>query len=75
MATALLGHIDQFELADEQWPQYVERLEHFFVANDIIREDKAVKRQVTFLSVVGCSTYNLLQSLIAPQKPTDKMFE
>ena len=75
MATALLGHIDQFDPADEQWPQYVERLEQFFVANDITGDGKAVKRRATFLSVVGRSTYNLLRSLIAPQKPTEKTFD
>ena len=75
MATALLGHIDQFDPADEQWPQYVERLEQLFVANDVTGDDKAVKRRATFLSVVGRSTYNLLRSLLAPKKPTEKTFE
>ena len=64
MATALLGHIDQFDPAGEQWPQYVERLEQFFVANEITGDGKAVKRRATFLSVVGRCTYNLLRSLI-----------
>ena len=52
MATALLGHIDQFDPVGEQWPQYVNRLEQFFVANDITGESKAVKRRETFLAVV-----------------------
>ena len=52
----------------------MERLEQFFVANDITGEDKAVKRRATFLSLVGRSAYNLLRSLIAPAKPTDKTF-
>ena len=52
----------------------MERLEQFFVANDITGEDKAVKRRATFLSLVGRSAYNLLLSLIAPAKPTDKTF-
>ena len=65
MATALLGHIEQFDPAVEQWTQYVERLEQFFVANDVIGDDKAVKRRAAFLSVVGRDTYNLLRSLIA----------
>ena len=72
MATGLLGQIDQFDSAVEEWPQYVERLEQFFVANDITGEDKAVKRRATFLSVVGRGTYNLLRSIIAPAKPTEK---
>ena len=68
MATALLGHIEQFDPAVEQWTQYVERLEQFFVANDIIGDNKAVKWRANFLSVVGHNAYNLLRSLIAPRK-------
>ena len=45
MATGLLGHIEPFDSAAEEWPQYVERLEQFFVANDITGEDNAVKRR------------------------------
>ena len=69
----LLGHIEQFDSAVEQWTQYVERLEQFFVANDVIGDDKAVKRRATFLLVVGRDAYNLLRSLKAPA--TDRTFE
>ena len=74
MATGLLGHIEPFNWAAEEWPQYVERLEQFFVANDITGEDNAVKRRATFLTVVGRSAYNLLRSLITPEKPTAKTY-
>ena len=67
MATGLLGHIEPFDSVAEEWPQYVERLEQFFVANDITGEDNAVKRRATFLTVVGRSAYNLLRSLIVPE--------
>ena len=75
MATAILGHIDQFDAVGDQRPQYVERLEQFFVANDITGESKAVKRRATFLAVVGRTTYNLLRSLLAPKTPTDQTFK
>ncbi len=76
MATALLRHIEQFDPAVEQWTQYVERLEQFFVAtNDVTGEDKKDKRRATFLSVMGRDAYNLLRSLIAPEKPSEKSFE
>ena len=75
MATALLGQIESYDSAQEEWPQYVERLEQFFVANEITGEAKAEKRRATFLSVVGCSSYTLLRSLIAPAKPAEKTFE
>ncbi len=51
MATALLGHLEQFDSALEEWPQYVEQ---FFVANDITGDDNAIKKRATFLAVVGC---------------------
>ena len=35
---ALLGKIEQFDLEQEEWLQYVERLEQFFEANDITGE-------------------------------------
>ena len=34
-ATGTLGRVDEFDGNKEEWPQYVERLEHFFVANGI----------------------------------------
>ena len=75
MATGLLGHIEEFDPAVEEWKQYVERLEQFLQANDITGADKAVKRRATFLSVIGRSAYNLLRSLLAPTKPTEKTYE
>ena len=64
-----------YDHSQEEWIQYVERLEQFFQANDVVGEDKAVKRRATFLSIVGRSSYNLLGSLPSPAKPTDKTFE
>ena len=71
----LLGRLDQFEPELEEWPQYVEWLVQFFEANDITRDNKAVKCCATFLSVIGPAPYKLLWSLIAPTKPTDKTFK
>ena len=41
---ALLGKIEQYDLEQEEWPQYVERLEQFFEANDLTGDSKADKR-------------------------------
>ena len=43
MATALLGQIESYDSAQEEWPQYVERLEQFFVVNEITDEAKSEK--------------------------------
>ena len=53
----------------------MERLEQFLQANDVTGDDKADKRRATFLSVIGRSSYNLLRSLLAPVKPTEKTFD
>ena len=52
---ALLGSVDQFDPAVEDWAHYVERLGHFFSANGIVGDSEATtaKRRSTFLSVIG----------------------
>jgi len=70
-ATGTLGHIEEFGGNNEDWPQYVERLEHFFAANSI--EDEGKKRAV-FLSVVGAATYKTLRNIVSPAKPGDKTY-
>ena len=72
---ALLGKIEQFDPEQEEWPQYVERLEQFFEANDHTGDAKADKRRATFLSVIGPAPYKLLRSLLAPSKPKEKRYE
>ena len=40
--SGLLGKIDYFDPELEEWSQYVERLEQFFMANRIVGEEKTV---------------------------------
>ena len=47
---ALLGKIEQYDPEQEEWPQFVERLEQFFEANDLTGDDKANKRRATLIS-------------------------
>lgn len=49
---------------------YVERFEHFAEANDV----PAMKKVAVFLSVIGSTTYGLLRSLLAPDKPGSKQY-
>ena len=67
----LLGKVDEFDCTKEDWTQYVERLDHFFVANDITDEGK---KRAVLLSVVGSSTYALLRNLVQPAKPGEKTY-
>ena len=71
---AVLGKVNVFDPEHEEWPQYVERLDQFFEANDLTGDDKATKRRATFLTVIGPGPYKLLRSLISPAKPTDKTY-
>ena len=66
MAT-LLGSIEQFNPKQDDWLEYVERLEQYFLANDI-----AEKKQTELLTIIGPETYSLLRNLITPEKPETK---
>ena len=71
----LLGKVESFDPELEEWPQYVERLEHFFEANGLTGDDSMAKRRSTFLSVIGPAPYKLLRSLLSPERPNEKTFE
>ena len=67
---ALIGKIEEYD-EKESWIEYTERLEQYFVANEIT--DSGKKRAV-LLSVCGAKTYKLIRNLVNPRKPTDKSF-
>ena len=69
---AQIGRVGEFDQKLESWEQYAERLGHFLDANSI---QDATKKRSVFLSVIGLTTYKLLASLIAPDKPGDKEYE
>ena len=56
----------------DDWVEYVERLEHFFKANEIDTEDK---KKSIMLSSCGSKTYKLFRSLLTPVKPGDTSWE
>ena len=67
MATGTtIGHIEQYRPENELF-SYLERLEQFFIANDI--QDKA-----TFLSLIGSQAYSLLKNLVSSTLPKDKSY-
>ena len=69
---AVHGVVGQFNEEAEEWPAYCERLMHYFTANDV-KTDK--KRRAILLSVCGAHIYQLVCSLVSPEKPADKTFE
>ena len=68
----LHGTVAVFDGTQEEWIDYAERLDSYFIANDI--RDAAKKRAI-LLNAVGPSTYRLIKTLCLPGKPTDHSFE
>ncbi len=65
------GKVEEYD-ESEEWPQYCERLENFFDANEVT--DGGKKRAI-LLTVCGAKIYKLIKDLVSPQKPKDKSFE
>ena len=65
------GSLGSFDKNNEQWPMYCERVDLYLAANNINNGDQ---RRAVLLSVCGPATYQLIRSLVAPGKPTDKTF-
>ena len=72
MATATVGTLSEFVELDGDWIEYVERLEHFFLANNIVGAER--KRSI-LLSACGAKTYKLIRNLATPRKPGELSFE
>ena len=60
------GKLEQFHVGQEDWESYEERLQQYFVANDIA---EAEKQRAILLSACGQSTYKVIRNLVAPKKP------
>ena len=68
----MFGKVEEFNSEKDDWPTYVEWLNHFFKANSITTNEQ---KQSVFLSVIRPATYKLLQSLLSPVKPGDKPYK
>ena len=62
------GHIGEFNNQVEDCRSYTERLQNYFLANDIKNE---AKQRAVLLSVCGPRTYKLIRSLLSLQEPKD----
>uniref|UniRef100_H2ZYX7 Peptidase A2 domain-containing protein n=1 Tax=Latimeria chalumnae TaxID=7897 RepID=H2ZYX7_LATCH len=61
------------ELKDgESWTEYIERLGHYFIANDIADE---TKRKAILFTVCGSKPYSLIKSLTSPAGPVNNSFQ
>ncbi|CAH3183162.1 unnamed protein product, partial [Porites lobata] len=82
MASPLLGSVGEFDPSSETFTAYLERLDQFFVANDIGKcADDATaavvraanqKKVAVMISVIGKKTYSTLRDLCSPENPKKK---
>ena len=71
MAVAF-GRLEEFNVAEDEWNHYVERLGHYFAANEI---DDPDRKKAILLSVCGSHTYRLMRNLVTPDRPGDKSYD
>ena len=74
---AVIGTVGEFDDKSDTWTNYIDRLDQFFIANDISapQAGHSDKRKAILLSCVGPKTYNLLCNLVQPDKPGDKSYD
>ena len=70
-ALPLQGSMDIFNPDVDDWSAYVERLESFFLANEI----KDNKNVAFLITVIGTKAYSLLRNILAPAKAVDKSYK
>ena len=66
------GRVTAFNQSKEDWRSYTERLKHYFVANEVVDNDKKCS---ILLSVCGPATYRLLRSLAGADKINTEPYE
>jgi len=83
-ATGVFGRVGEFSPERETFRSYVERMDMFFMANNIVEEqgegneeaNLAVqkRKRAIFLIEIGQEAYSTLSNLLAPVKPRDTPF-
>ena len=66
------GSVGEFALGKETWLSYAERLDQYFLTNNLQAHEK---KRAILLSVCGASTYQMICNLVSPQKPSEKTFD
>ena len=68
---SLHGTLSSYDPTKESWSIYIERLNQYFIANDVV---DATKKRDILLSACGPKTYKLVRSL-ADDKPDSKSYD
>lgn len=84
MASPLVGSVGEFDSSTETFTAYCERLEQYFVANNIgeypadataaVIAAANKKKVAVTISVIGKKIYGTLRDLCSPENPKDKTF-
>ena len=73
MATSYFGTIGPYEVEKgEEFSNYIERIEQFFIANNVTEENK---KAAILLSVIGAETYAIVKKLSSPETTSNRTFE
>ena len=66
------GSLSPFDPSTEDWTSYTQRMNHYFVANDVA--DGAKKRSI-LLSACGATTYKIIRNLVEEDKLDTTSYE
>ena len=66
-----LGRIDDFDPIVESISTYLERVQLFFVANNV--ED--ARKSAVLLSLLGGKVYGTLRNILSPEQPAVKSYD
>lgn len=70
-----LGKIEEFDPTSTNINRYLERLEQYFIANDVPADTgERFKRRATLISVIGSKAYDVLSDLCSPEAPSEKTY-
>ena len=68
---SVFGQIQEFDPSSKLFTVYMEKVNLFFMANNVPDEKKAP----LFLTIVGKPTYALIRDLIQPSSPVNKTLQ
>ena len=71
MAMAIFRKIDKYSPGNENFTDWIERREQWYIANTVSDVDR---KRALLLSFIGASSYKLIRSL-AQNKPMEKTYE
>ena len=70
VSAGFYGTVATFDPKQDDWCEYIKRLEHYFSANIVSLE----KRRAILLTAVGVSTYRPICTLVPPAKVSEVSF-